>query len=280
MTLTLKHGRGDHLLDLFGGLSKAWSRITSGKNGQALRKAGAPEYVRGYDLTWSPRHGWHPHVHVVLLLPPGHGTGEATARAFSARWITVLAGLGFTADALGQDVQECRDAAAAAAYATTPAAVYEATGIGTKTARRARAGATPFDILREAVPLKGAGDVKAMARWVEYVTAVKGRRQTTVSRGLTLDDDQVLMDVEPEAPVDAIATIGPETIHELDRTGRTAELLEGVEQADSPGARRMVAWAVLGSLRVQDWHMIRHDGEEEPPPTRWGPDAIDLAIPW
>lgn len=283
ITLTVRHGREDPLDTLFAGLSKAWSRVTSGKAGKALRRLGSPEYIRGLDLTWSSRNGWHPHVHVVVLLPPGHGDGRATATALAARWRSVLGALGYDALPGAQDVQPCRDAAQAAAYATTPAAVYEAVGIGTKTARNPRAGLTAFDLLRAAVPESGPGDSAMIARWCEYVAAVKGRRQTTVSRGLTLDDDKVLMDEEPMPEADCVAMLGAETISELDRARRVPELLEAVEFAagDREAARRC-AWAILGSLRARDWYLVQVQVSEpaELPASTAGPSPPLVPEAW
>lgn len=282
VTLTVRHGRRDDLGVLLGGLGKAWSRLTSGRWWDTFRRPGAPEYVRGLDLTWSDRHGWHPHVHVVLLLPPGHPS--TAADAFAARWLESLERLGFQGLPGAQNVQECRDAGAAAAYATAPAAVYEAVGIGTKTARNPRAGQTAFDLLREAVPPHGVAPAAAVARWCEYVAAVKGRRQTTVSRGLSLDEDSVLLAVEEEPDVDTLAELGPDTLSELDRTRRGPELLEAVESARGrPVEGRQAAFLVLSGLRAWDWRILRPRPPEvartppppsvpmERPPLPWAP---------
>lgn len=264
VTLTVRHGRLDDLATLLGGLGKAWGRLTSGRAWDAFRQPGAPEYIKGLDLTWSDRHGWHPHLHIVLLLPPGHPA--TAAQAFADRWRQSLERLGFEALPGAQNVQECRDAGAAAAYATAPAAVYEAVGIGTKTARKGNAGATAFDLLRAAVPAKGLAAPDAVARWCEYVAAVKGKRQTTVSRGLSLDEDSVLLDEEPQPEVDALAEIGPDTLRELDRTRRGPELLEAVESAaGKPEAGRVAAFLVLSTLLACDWQILRRLPPVPPP---------------
>ena len=282
VTLTVRHGRRDDLATLLGGLGKAWGRLTSGRWWDGFRRPGAPEYVRGLDLTWSDRNGWHPHVHLVLLLPPGHPAGAA--KSFAARWLESLERVGFQGLPGAQNVQACRDAEAAAAYATAPAAVYEALGIGTKTARNPRAGATAFDLLRAAVPSKGEATPAAIARWCEYVAAVKGKRQTTVSRGLSLDEDSVLLDEEPQPDADTLAEIGADTLAELDRTRRGPELLEAVESAQGrPQEGRMAAFLVLSTLRAVDWQIVRPRLPEavrppsspppstERPPPLWAP---------
>ena len=274
VTLTVRHGRRDALGTLLGGLGKAWSRLTSGRWWDTYRQLGAPEYVRGLDLTWSDRHGWHPHLHVVLLLPPGQ---PATAAAvFAVRWRESLAAVGFQALPGAQNVQECLDAEAAAAYATAPAAVYEALGIGTKTARSSRAGSTAFDLLRAAVPAVGVADPADVARWCEYVGAVKGRRQTTVSRGLSLSADDVLLE-ETELPVvDTLAQLGGNTVMELDRGRLGPDLLEAVEAcAGDPDGVRDVVHAFLSGLRSRDWWLVWPPAPEPEPLPDSGP-----GVPW
>ncbi len=263
ITLTVRHQRLDLLEDLFSGLSKAWAKLTSGKGWKTLTREGRPEFVRGYDLTWSPENGWHPHVHVVLLVPPS-ADGKKMADGMAVRWRSMLSNLGFDALPQAQDVQECHDAEEAAAYAVAPAAVYEATSLATKKARKGNSGLTAFDILRAAVPEKGEPDPAMVARWCEYIAAVKGRRQTTVSRGLTLDEDKVLIEIQEEEEAQLIAELGPETISELDRSRRLAELLEVVEES-SPSMRRDAAFLVLSTLRSGDWAICR---EIEPIPKK------------
>lgn len=283
VTLTLRHGRQDALPDLLEGLRKGWGRLTSGRWWADFRGVGTPEFIRGLDLTWSDRHGWHPHVHVVLLLPPEHVDDQAAAMSFAGRWREVLARVGFEALPGAQDVQKCRDAAAAAAYATAPAAVYEAVGIGAKTARNPRAGLTAFDLLRAAVPAEGDSDAGAVARWCEYVEAVKGRRQTTVSRGLTLDEDQVLLeqDEELQRVIDVLARLGQQAVSELDRARRVPQLLEAVEQAGpDPDAARDAVLAVLSSLRARDWFIVeRQDLEPEAPSPVPEPEVVPRPRP-
>ena len=270
VTLTVRHGRRDDLARLLVGLRDAWQAATSGRWWKDFRRPGTPEYVKGMDLTWSDRHGWHPHVHAVLLLPPGHPAGAPDRLA--ARWLESLERLGFQGLPGAQNVQQCRDAGAAAAYATAPAAVYEAVGIGTKTGRNPRAGQTAFDLLRAAVPVKSPADPTAIARWCEYVAAVKGKRQTTVSRGLSLDEDSVLIEIEEEPEVDTIAELGRDTIAELDRTRRGPELLEAVESAaGKPDEGRRAAFLVLSGLRAWDWRIVR---PRPPEPVRAPPSPL------
>ncbi|WP_157772673.1 hypothetical protein [Pseudoponticoccus marisrubri] len=79
ITLTARHKRGNKLSDAFAMFQQAWGLLTSGKAIAKKREAvGGLEYVRGYDLTHG-RNGWHLHFHLVLLVGPYGGTGEAVA---------------------------------------------------------------------------------------------------------------------------------------------------------------------------------------------------------
>jgi hypothetical protein len=253
ITLTVSHDAGHDLAELWRVLGKAWSRLTSGKRWQEIRDLGGVEYVRGSDLTHSPRHGWHPHMHLTLLLGPEHGGSGAVPRWLLARWISVLAKMGWKAVPGAQHVVRADDPEAAARYAVTPAAVYEAVSMATKRARKKGVPSrTPFEILQAAASEGG----RSTELWREYVTATKGRRQVTVSRGLHLRED--VEDVD-ESVGQAIADIGTFAMTELDRRRLSAVLLDAVEMAD-PADVFEAAASVLRQLNARDWGLCR------PPP--------------
>lgn len=259
VTLTVRHERTDALAVLQDALSRGWARMTSGKGWKNLTKSGAISYIKGLDLTWSQAHGWHPHVHITLLVPPTYEDARGFANAFRDRWMSSLEKVGFEALPGGQDVQECRDVEKSVRYAVTPAAVKETLGSSMKTGRPNK-GLSAFDVLERAVE----GDAGFQARWCEYVEAMKGRRTITVSRDLSLAEDDELMPEETGIP---IADLGNETVRELDRTNRTVELLEAVEDASavSVEAMKTVAWAILGSLVSRDWTIHARPPADPPP---------------
>lgn len=290
ITLTLRHDRHDDLGTLLDALRDTWGRVTSGAAWQRRRDAGRIEFVRGYDVTWGRGSGWHPHLHCLLLLDAEHvDDAEEIATWVRDRWLTILRRKGFDALAKGQDVQRCDDAEAAAAYAVTPAATYEALAMALKRARGDGAGLTPFELLSRAVgdaELPGVSQARAQALWVEYVRAVRGRRQTSTSQGITLASDEVLLtEAEKEAREDSVdvAWMDGAVVAELDRRRLTIPLLEAVEDARVFGmeAMRRAASRVLDQLQEDGWSLFR------PPPLpdvgegdRLGPDGVDLAVPW
>lgn len=266
VTLTLRHDRHQKMSDLWTALGKAWARLTSGKRWAALKATGGLEYVRGYDATYSPAYGWHPHVHISLYLSPDHKDPDAVGRWVLDRWMAVLARLGWSALPGAQHVQRVNDPEAAAAYAVTAAACYESVALALKRARGGRGGRTPFEILEAAA----AGDPHAWHLWREYVSATKGRRQVTTSRNFHLKEleseteDVVEGDEEVDLPV---ADIGPHAMRELDWRRLSSVLLDAVEAADAAlGDVYEAAASVLGQLSAGDWGLCRPPEDVAPAP--------------
>lgn len=255
LTLTLRHDFEDELSRLFDALNDAWKLTTSGRAWADWRGRGdeAVQFVRGFDLTHG-RHGWHPHLHILLLLPPGRDDADWML----GRWSDCLSEVGYECLPDALDCRKVDDPEAAAAYAVSPAAVYEPIAMAKKRARGDGVGLTPFEILNNAID-----DYRArrrgsrwMALWREYVRVTKGRRQATASRGLKLKPGQD----EAKGAIDEIASMGMRTIRELDRARRTTELLDITEMA-GPLMRRQSVRKLLSSLHSKDWKII----EPEPP---------------
>lgn len=159
-------------------------------------------WVRSLEVT-SGRHGWHPHLHVVMVF---EGRGEQTdvnvqvaAERMHARFRSALNRAGFDSDRdnggfhllvgeqaeeavieyiskdQGSDTAEFRD--------TADSISREATMGAWKKGRRA--GKTPFQMLAlidyDALPKESP---RLEARWREFVDTMEGRRQMTWSTGL------------------------------------------------------------------------------------------------
>ena len=191
LTLTLRHRLDIPLAESLAGLSRAWSGVTSGEGWKGLLEAGDVEWVRGFDVTHGA-HGWHPHIHVLLLAGAAWGDGERLARRILSRWRERLSAVGWDSVEAAQDCRRVDDVEKAAAYAVSPAAVYEPTAMAMKRARKDAGSRTPFEILEGA---NGTSE-RDKALWVEYVQAVKGRQQATCSKGLTFDIEKAGQSLE------------------------------------------------------------------------------------
>lgn len=273
VTLTIRHTAKTSLEDSFKLLNRGWARLTSGKRWDKLRKLGGLEYVRGYDVTWSARHGWHAHIHFSLYLSREHGDGREVAEWLLARWLEIIASLGGEALPGAQHFQKVNDPAKAARYAVSPAAVYESLALAMKRKRTGKCGRTPFEILSDAVADMDAGRREGsrwVSLWKEYVMAVKGRRQVTASRGMHLSEDEPENAEEEDEPR-TVAELGHATVIELDRTRTMADLLEAVEAGEDPDAVEDAVRGVLERLKATDWHVVAgwcepRTAEPEPSP--------------
>jgi hypothetical protein len=68
LSLTVRHGIKHKLADTVSVVTDAWGDFFAGRAGQELhRRLGIDHFVRSLEVTWSPEHGWHPHLHVVIF---------------------------------------------------------------------------------------------------------------------------------------------------------------------------------------------------------------------
>jgi len=237
LTLTLRHSRESSLESLFDLLGKAWGRLTSGRAWSAIKSAGV-EYLRGYDLTHGA-HGWHPHIHAVVLFGSGVADPEVEARRLLDRWIAAIRALGGDVLPDGLDAQPCADAAKAARYASHMAGLWEVSA-GVKKEAKVSGSRTVMDLAQAAVR----GDAEAIRLWSEYAVATQGRRALVCSQGLSLADEGDVLEeaaeIEahqaPEEPVEAepaeaVAVIYPAALVRVDP--HLAEVLEAAGRSAS-----------------------------------------------
>lgn len=68
ITLTLQHHLGSVLVFLLGVLRYAWSKVSSGGGYAAdAQRFGLVGWIASLEITWSRRHWFHPHLHVLAL---------------------------------------------------------------------------------------------------------------------------------------------------------------------------------------------------------------------
>jgi hypothetical protein len=273
LTLTLRHTRDEFLPALFDIAQQAWKMLKEGGKWtrEVVKKGGKPEFVRGYDITWSEANGWHLHLHVSLYLPPGHGEGDTTAAWVLRRWMECVMAAGGEAEPQAQDARRVDNPAAAAAYAVTPAACYEAVALAMKRARSGRGGLTPFELLERAV----AKDRRFRAVWRQYVAGTKGRKQVTTSHGLKLSGDEALVaeDKAHEADLgpDHLVALTRRALRDADRAGLLPVLLDVAEaHAGDPDAARVAVAALLAAIPDGEWWIL--------PPLKISRDAVEATF--
>ena len=205
ITLTVRHSRGSSLDELFGLLSRAWGRVTSGRAWSAIKSAGV-EYLRGYDVTHGA-HGWHPHIHTVLFFSPAVSDPGTEARRLLDRWISAIRSLGGDVLRDGLDAQPCADAEKAARYAAHMSGVFEAAA-GVKKECKSPTSRTVFDLAQAAVR----GDEVAVRLWSQYAIATKGKRALVCSQGLSLGDERDASDKAAELDAEQALEESAETV--------------------------------------------------------------------
>lgn len=275
VTLTVRHFRGDELPFILDGLGAAWTKLASGKAWKEWRSIGNlnTEFLRGVDMMWSVRHGWHPHLHIALYLPPNH---PGDVEWFVQRWMKSLRSLGFEAERAAQDIsmftalsteEAIRTAEKITAYALATAKMPTAEALGMAVKRARHDGSfSPFEILAKAE----SGDRYFLHLWRQYVAATKGRRQVTTSRGLKLKPD-----AELALDADNVAVLGDKARQEVEGSPLFGELIEAATIKDRDERRCAVA-LVLHQLQAEDWRILPVAELHTPPPDTPPPDQQHL----
>lgn len=185
VTLTCRHGRDDDLADL---LLRMKGRAQNKKKGiEAFRGAKQrmvadrrfKELIRPHligsvtatEVTGGGAHGWHPHMHMILILED-----DIDLTPMRDAWLGSLRGVGLEGSGQGWDV---RPADQTGRYIAKWGAAEELTLSGQKKGRRA--GRTPAQLLAASCD---EGDHAAGALWAEYAKVFHGRRQLVWSIGL------------------------------------------------------------------------------------------------
>lgn len=257
-TLTVPHDDGEALAELLDTVIVGWSQM---RKHRAVRRLAASlgwdGFVRAVEVTHG-RNGWHPHLHVLLLLERPVSTDECAAlqSAMHAAWSAFavgrsrrppLAGIGVRCQVVTADD---RGAEALAAYLSK---VQDSLGDerdlalemvrGDLKTGRSKVSRTPFDLLGDAI----AGDARSLALWREYERATKGRRCLEKSRGLAkrygvdeLDDAQL---VDAPVVVETVAEFSEREWALLVTYRAQCRVLEAAEDRGAAGV-----WELLRAL--------------------------------
>lgn len=244
VTLTVQHRAGDRLADLKRIVQTAGRKARQGAPWARMQKrAGvigvlvAPEVTHG-------RHGWHFHLHLlVLCLAQSNSTAAEAGEFLIQRYMKYVEAEGATAKRLGQDVQVATSPENAADYVAKGLA-WELAGRSGKVSRSAK-GRAPFEIAASAMT----GQPRDYALWREYAETMAGTRSCVVTAamaeqlGIEPADDSAQDEGEQELAADGVEVgiLSPGTWNGLMRLGQAAALIRKVE-ADQPWPE-VAAWA-------------------------------------
>ena len=283
VTLTVRHRAGQPLAQLWDAVSKGWAAATSGaawaggkERRDGSRRIGDKErfgvvgYIRATEVTHGVN-GWHPHIHVLLLLdqPTSQAGAEVLGLSLWSRWDRALRRLGFDSRIVlevnaetgeqemtgGLRAQVIRDGAEPMADYFTKAVYSESSDQTGDIASEVTLGGlsksgrlgnrTPMQLLREIVNM---GDADDLDLWHEWEAASKGRRALVWSHGLRellgLDAEQTDEDIAAEelgTADDTVVVLPGETWTQLRDARLEGELLRVVEQHGDAALRPWLA---------------------------------------
>lgn len=199
-TFTIRHhGLGHHFGSTLAGVADAWRFMARGSAWQRWRsRVGLIGDVRAIEATHGPRHGWHPHLHVLILARDT----EALHRSWdwlAQRWMSSVAkALGeehVPDEEIGFDLRPCTDVDYLAKLG------LELATPGTKEAKHGNR--TVGELARDVAEFARPADVEL---WKDYQRSTHGHKHLTWSRGLRaaagLDDrdDEEIVEAETRRP--------------------------------------------------------------------------------
>ncbi len=189
LTGTFPHDYGDGLQKTFDAAAGAWRAHRSGRApGELKDYYGYVGYIRAIDLTHGRAHGWHPHVHAVILIEGNLDDAELAAleATMHRKWSAYMVKQGFRSTHKFS-LERPRNAGNVAEYVSKVTGhqteeerararlAREVVGTGTKQARKGR---TITDIYRDAA---AHGDPSALLLVDELETVLPRRKLLTWS---------------------------------------------------------------------------------------------------
>lgn len=191
VTLTIPHHSSDRLRDMTRLVSATWSSMRGSHQWRDYSDiTGIRHYIRTMEITWSLEHGWHAHLHVLLLLDHTTDWDDLQAEIY-ARWSETLANIApqrkQPSRQYGVTVEEVRVTPERVAdyMCKTP----DRYGIASEMTRgdrkqgRSRTSINPLQLLDDStIGMLLAHGHDARALWCEYVDATYRLRSITWSR--------------------------------------------------------------------------------------------------
>lgn len=268
VTLTVQHRHGQSLSALKGLVSTACRKARQGAPwARASERWGVLGVLVGPEVTWSPRWGWHYHLHLGV---PMEATGDDAAAAgewLVERYRSYIENAGGRADRAAQDVQVCWRREDLESYLSKGSAHWEVASAGA-TKVGSGGGLTPWDLAARAEK----GDRRAAALFLEYARTMPGTRSCVVSAalarhlGIEADADDDAPGEEQEDGAEALGEVEAGRWHRLLRRGHVPAVF-GVIAAGAD-------WIAISAV------MDRLDPLRPLPtkPTVWEPSDYDLAV--
>jgi hypothetical protein len=175
VTFTLRHDASMDLVDVLHSLLGSYRKLRNRKSFRRLRHLLVGQ-VRALEVTYG-ENGWHPHLHLLLFVRDGVSQAEVEAevQGLITDWrLLVESSLG-AVPSVARAVDLLwfgSDALTAAGYVSKIAKEM--------TLADSKSGLDPFALL----DVVGVGRDRAVARFIEYANAMRGRQSIAWSKGL------------------------------------------------------------------------------------------------
>ena len=254
LTSTVPHSGHHRLAPLVETVTRGWNSASSFRAGRTLfADLGINGYVRALEVTHGWKNGWHPHLHIALLLsePTTQALADELHDRFFPLWRDAITAAGLAAPTAehGVDVRQVTHVAGIADYLSkVEGADAFSREIVYANHKKGRNGNRSYaQILRDA---RLTGDMDDVALINEYERAMKGRRLVQMSRGLKA---RWLVEEKTDQEI-ASEVVGGETLMLIDEgmwralrreRGSIAELLNVTEVGGAEAAKQFV-WKVMG----------------------------------
>lgn len=233
LTLTFPHEADHQMAELLEKFTNARQRLqNSRKWKEVMKQAGRIGSVASLEVTISQEHGWHPHLHLLIFAnvqgfgegEPENDQGDLISQAISelkTAWVNILLKTGLGDHRKINDMLDHALNVRGGNQAAEYIAKYgrdERWGQSSEMTRHyAKQGAsgerdgllhfTPFQLLTWA----GNGDEWAIRKFIEYSTAIEGKRAVTWSPGLK--KALAVLDDRTDEEIAADDAVMPEQIH-------------------------------------------------------------------
>lgn len=174
LTLTTANKSGDHLAPMADAQKAALRRLKNDRRYQK-RKPDIEGVVSAFETTHGGN-GWHPHIHLLLLVKARTmGKALRLVAGLRAAWVAAAKAEGLHAGRAGFKANAGEKAAQ---YMAKWDLAHEVASAPSKKGRDK--GKTPGQLLRDAYE----GDAQALVLWAEYARAMKGKSVLRFSPGL------------------------------------------------------------------------------------------------
>lgn len=276
LTLTLPHGMGDSCADLMEAIKGGWKAVFSGRPYRRDRERfGIRHWFRGWDATYG-QNGWHPHLHMALLLDDDLDRGDLNAleEHLYSRWASAIERYGHRQPSRehGIHLEPAKCSKILSRYLMKVRGTSTESSVAIEITRgdlkRSHGGRTPFQIL---AGFADTGEVNDLARWWEWEGATKGQHFTRWSNGTRAElgmvegrSDEEIMEERVGGTV--VYSFTPREWHFVRvRRGLQARLLRAAEDSGAAGVTTTLEEAACRRLRGQTASNAIAATTDEPP---------------